>query len=756
VIASALVFACAPHPAVAGIDNSGAVNVNVLDNITYGHTGAVTVTWSGTGGSGSVVTPNFDPGTRIAGEQIRASIALISCETVYDCPPGGRLTLSGMVTGAASDGAWQLSGGFYAQGLSCEDNYDFANAYFVWYVNLTASTSNLKPNDLKTCAGPDSDAVGMARASMHLANPNLNIEDTPLRYRPGRGPAIDFTVTYNEKGIQQSPNIGNLGPLWAFNWLSYVIDDPTNSAANVGVYVPSGGLESFSGFDQGVQSLADPQSHAVVVRTSTSPITYEKRFPDGSTQVFNLSDNAAAYPRQVYMTQWVDATGNAVGISYDSLYRITNLTDALGGVTTLAYEQADDPLKITTVTDPFGRFASFQYTNGLLTLVTDEIGLQSQFIYPSGSISMSSMTTPYGTTSFTRGQAGSNRWVEIADPLGGKERVEYRDNAPGILSSDPVAPNVSGIANSGLDVANTFYWDKKAMADAPGDYTKARITHWLYNHDGSVSGIPSSEKSALENRVWRTYPGQSDPTQVGPNANPSQLARVLGDGNTQLSQFEYNPIGKTTKATDPAGRVTSFVYDANNVDLLTVYQRNPAGGSVDPSGAAADKVASYTYNSLHEPLTATDAAGQTTVYQYDSYGQIQSLQNPKLEITTYGYGDGSSDKPIGYLTSITSPVFDGNSAVTTFLYDSMNRVRTVTDSDGYATTTDYDNLDRKTKIVYPDGTSQQFLYTDSQRGMTLDLTASSDRRGLWTYRHYDANRRMDSVTDPENRTTYYN
>ena len=45
------------------------------------------------------------------------------------------------------------------------------------------------------------------------------------------------------------------------------------------------------------------------------------------------------------------------------------------------------------------------------------------------------------------------------------------------------------------------------MLVAPGDYTKAKIAHWLYNADGSVSGIASSEKQPLENRVWSRMPG---------------------------------------------------------------------------------------------------------------------------------------------------------------------------------------------------------------------------------------------------------
>ncbi|MGI8485484.1 MAG: RHS repeat-associated core domain-containing protein, partial [Thermomicrobiales bacterium] len=249
---------------------------------------------------------------------------------------------------------------------------------------------------------------------------------------------------------------------------------------------------------------------------------------------------------------------------------------------------------------------------------------------------------------------------------------------------------------------------------------------------------------ALESRVWYTYAGQPDATHSGSTANPAQIARLLGDGSTQLSQFEYNAVGKTTRTTDPLGRVISSIYDPNNIDLLEVRQT---------TGTNNDLLRKFTYNSLHEPLTNTDAAGQTNTYTYNSAGQILTSKNAKLETTTFAYG---GSVPSGYLASITGPLFGGNSAVTTFAYDSANRVRNVTDSDGYVVTTDYDNLDRKTKVTFPDATYEQFQYTDNVTGaMTLDLTGSRDRRGLWTYRHYNANRQMDSITDPASRTTQY-
>lgn len=611
--------------------------------------------------------------------------------------------------------------------------------------------SYTKPCDAKNGGDQCNDcgSHAMARYSAHSMLASLNVEDTPITYTPPRGPAIKFTVTYNQRDTQEPQTLSssNLGPKWTFNWLSCVIDDPATQLSRTLVYVPGGGAESYA-FDPGTQSFSsDPQSHATLVRISSS--TYEKRFPDGSKQIFSQSNGASSYPRQIFITQWIDSAGNSVAINYDGSNRITSVTDALEQSTTFSYELPGDSLKITKVTDPFGRYAVLNYTNGKLTSITDPIGIQSVFTYATdGTNFITSLQTPYGTTNFATGQLGTNRWVEMTDPLGGKERVEYRDNAPGISAIDPAGTVPAGFTNSGLDVANTFYWDKKAMSVAPGDYTKAKIIHWLYNSDGSVSGIASSEKAPLENRVWYKYAGQSDYLHVGPSANPIQIARVLGDGSTKLSQYEYNGIGKLTRSTDPVGRVMSYDYDpGNNIDLLALRQT---------TGSNNELLRTLTYNSQHEPLTDKDAAGQTTTYTYNSSGQILTVQNAKGETTTYSYGDGTAGHPIGYLASIASPPFNNVSAVTTFSYDSVNRARTVTDSDGYTVTTDYDNLDRKITVTYPDTTYEQFQYTDNNTGvMTLDLTGSRDRRGLWTYRHYNANRRMDSITDPANRTTNY-
>ena len=60
------------------------------------------------------------------------------------------------------------------------------------------------------------------------------------------------------------------------------------------------------------------------------------------------------------LTQVVDPAGNAVTLTYNG-DRLVALTDAIGQVTTISYEHPANPELITKVTDPFGRFALFEY-----------------------------------------------------------------------------------------------------------------------------------------------------------------------------------------------------------------------------------------------------------------------------------------------------------------------------------------------------------------------------------------------------------
>ena len=576
---------------------------------------------------------------------------------------------------------------------------------------------------------------------------SLHLYDFPVGYTPPVGPALDFKIMYNQRDANQPAvfDYSNFGPKWTMNLVGYVQDDPMNPSADVKIYRIGGGYR-YTDFNPTTQTFAvQPKSLDVLKRLSSSPIKYERLKTDGSREIYEEANGSTVPGRKVFLTKIIDPQGNELRLHYDSLKRITAITDAVGQVSTLTYGHADKPYLITRITDPFGRSARFDYdAQGWLIKITDVIGIESSFTYGPGDF-VNSLTTPYGTTRFAFGENGPERWLEATDPYGDKERIEFRNHdvvnnnreVPIPNTETQVPSGISGppLTNDYLSERNTFFWDKKAMKMAPGDYSKARITHWLHL-DGNlnvVSSIPESRKNPFESRVWFTYQGQtaSNSTNPGMIARPKTISRVLSDGTTQVYRYTYNDIGQVTNFIDPETRNFTYVYAANKIDLLEVRQTR---------GSANDLVQSFTYNGQNLPLTSTDAAGQTTTYTYNARGQILTVTNPKGEVTTNTYDS------LGRLTQVMGAQ---PGATTTFTYDAFNRVRTETDSEGYTLTYDYDALDRLTKVTFPDGTFEQMVYD------RLDLAAQRDREGRWTRNYHNALRQLIAVRDPSGRTTNY-
>lgn len=600
----------------------------------------------------------------------------------------------------------------------------------------TSQNGSTTPCDQKT--GP-AGGMGMCMASATSMVVSLSLSDTPVGYTPQKGPAAEIRLTYNQREAYQPAVFGffNVGPKWTLNVLSYVQDNPSSPGSSVFRYVAGGGAVDYTinySYNASTGAFSpERQGQAVLVRIpATGAVTsYELRMPDGSKQVFARPDGATSSPRRIFLTQIVDPQGNALTLNYDAQLRLASLTDATGRSTTFAYGAAN-ALLVTRITDPFGRFASLAYdAGGRLASITDVIGITSSFAYDSGGL-VNAMTTPYGTSRYSYGSGSDNsRFLEMTDPLGYTERVEFRHLAPGMPYADPVAP--SGWNNDYLYYRNTFHWDKHVYPITHTDYTRARITHWLHNPAGQTSPIVESVKMPLERRVWLRYPNQSPTYYEGSTGTPIAIARVLDDNTTQARSFTYNSFGKPLTAVDPVGRRTVFAYAANGIDLVAVQQQTSTAG-------ALSTIAAFTYNGQHLPLTYTDAAGQTTQYAYNAAGQLVSVTDALGQTTGYGY-DG-----FGRLVSIVNA---NGATQRSFTYDGFDRVATSTDSEGYTLAYGYDALDRITEVRYPDGTTTQRSYDK------LDLAASKDRLGRVTVYGHDANRQLTSVTDPLGQITEY-
>jgi RHS repeat-associated protein len=600
---------------------------------------------------------------------------------------------------------------------------------------------------------PSGNCDGMAGYSFLTLLSALRIRDTPLRYTPPKGPAVSFTLTYNQKEVFQPAvfTYANVGPKWTFGALAYVEDDPTTTAAQtVKVYRPGGGMEVVSSLVGSTPGAPDFRTRAVLVRVTSSPVRYERRASDGSVEVFAQPDGTAAFPRKVFLSEVLDPQGNKLSYIYADNLQLQAIVDALGQVTTLAYADAS-ALRVTSITDPFGRSATLTYDSlGRLASITDVLGLTSSFTYGANDF-ITSMTTPYGTTRFTTGDNSRRSWIEAQDPLGARERLEYviphdATIGPRFLPADQIPAGFSAY-NGNFDAAVTLYWDKRAMMLAPGDISKAEIKHWLENPvNHRPRGLVRAHKKALEGRVWYAYEGQT--TSHGNDGRLVRTGRLLDDPDgagplpapSQIWQYARNLAGQLCSVIDPLGRETRYTYGTNNVpdaacasggsiDLLKVEQKN---------GTGWDVVQQTTYNAQHLPLTSTDGANQTTTYTYNAAGQLASVTTPpragitEQRTTTYTYATNTS-----YLTSMVAP----GGVTSTYGYDAYGRVRTLTNNDNDTTTYDYDAFDRMTRATYPDGSFEEHVYE------RLDLARRRDRLGRWSEAFHDALRRVVSTRD---------
>ncbi len=610
--------------------------------------------------------------------------------------------------------------------------------------------------------GEDGDGgfcAGMPVYGFHPSSIALALADMPVGYRPVRGPAVQFILRYNsrESHLPATFPFANLGPGWNHNWLSYVVDDPVNvpvvnanRTTTVERYPRGGGYERYS---TNITTIAGTPNVTRSV-TPSAPFyrnqnimerldntTYRITTTDLMTYTYGRSDGAGTYPRRIYLTAVVDRFGNSVSLSYDAQNRLSGITDALGRVTTFTYGNPD-PLKITKVTDPFGRFATFSYTGGLLTGITDVVGLASSFAHAPASDFISTLTTPYGATTFVRGESSPNpnhmKWIESTDPAGDKERIEfaYHGVTSELPGTDPVVDLPTGMMVSNyIKVGVTYFWDKKAMRLVPGDRTKCKATSWAHYGGNILTDTREFVKMPYENRVWFNYPGTTSSNYInGITHNaPSAIGRVIDDGTTQLYKTSYTGRGMVAETTDPLGRKMGYTYDNSGVNLTEVRMT---------TAGATDLLMKATYTPQRLPETVTDANGRVTSYLYNGFGQVLSMTLPQragqpVEKMQYTYNAQ------GYLTKVTDPL----NGTTDFTYDGYDRIRTVKDRDTYTLTYDYDNLDRLTRVTFPDGTYTQTSYS------RLDAEWVRDREGRWTRMWYDHLRKVVASRDSAGRVT---
>ncbi|MDX3311449.1 RHS repeat protein [Streptomyces sp. ME08-AFT2] len=259
------------------------------------------------------------------------------------------------------------------------------------------------------------------------------------------------------------------------------------------------------------------------------------------------------------------------------------------------------------------------------------------------------------------------------------------------------------------------------------------------------------------------------------------------DANKRLSSYTDPAGGKVTNVYDTAGRIksqtdqndrtTTFTWDGKSESHTTapdggvwtdVYAANVLMETIDPYG----KSIAYEYDRYLRPAAITDQRGNTTQMTYDSGGRMLTRTAPTAlgyaESWTYdaagnitSHTDGRGNKTIytystsNQLTSATDPM----GGKTAYTYTALGSLETVTTPRGKVTAYGYDAAGNRTSVTTPLGSKTTFAYDKAGR-----IRSKTDPRGnvtgadpaAYTTKYaYDGRGLLSSATDALGRTTTY-
>ena len=228
----------------------------------------------------------------------------------------------------------------------------------------------------------------------------------------------------------------------------------------------------------------------------------------------------------------------------------------------------------------------------------------------------------------------------------------------------------------------------------------------------------------------------------------------------RITWVDYFADGSVQRVTQPDGVYVTFGYDAaHRLTSITdrdgntiTYTLNGAGERVqeDTHDAAANlrRTLSRTYNTLGQlqalhlknpdPLITTPV---TTSFQYDLEGNLNITTDALLRQTDNDYN------PLGRLKrtlqNATGAVGDMDRAETSFRYDALDRLTTVTDPNNLETNYFYNAFGEQMQLVSPDTGTTDYAYDKAG-----NRTQQTDDNGKISDYAYDGLNRITAITYP--------
>ncbi|MGB8371200.1 MAG: RHS repeat-associated core domain-containing protein [Verrucomicrobiia bacterium] len=573
-----------------------------------------------------------------------------------------------------------------------------------------------------------------------------------------------------------------------------------NSGVGLTLVYPDGSQDVFGLTPFPITDYSLPNTYPTAGTSDSRLLLTQHIDPQGRATQLGYDYVQSTSPYGVYYFRLhyvVDPDGRTNTFNYSSGLQVSEIDDPYGRKTTLADDSSG---KITNIVDAASNSSAFAYqgANGWITSLTTPYG-QTRFNYYY--VTDSSVTDGY-----------QQRALAVSEPTGAQQLYLYQHQNPSFVSSSETSPTVPGQTNfdngstsgtsghGAMTYRNTFHWGRRQYTALSGnyyfnegmsesftyqfsnpsfsqsefasalsylgasDYTKAEEKHWLMSGSDSISiteGLSSQRDPSPDPggsipglRTWYNYPGKPSPELLGSSQQVACTARILPDGTSQYTTFNYYattgipgfPVGagfvsdneaSYSKPDGTVGALTNwFHYAANSIDLASVS--NSAGQYVN-----------YGYNGSHQVSTATNSLNQVTTLSWDSSTHnLTGVQLPAGKSYSLSYYAGATPPTSTSALLQQISVSPEGRSFTINSY-SAGLPSNVTDDRGLTVGNTWDGLNRLTGASFPDNTTISNIYN------RLDLVATKDRLNNWMYYSFDGLQHLTTVTNANNAVTLY-
>ncbi|MFB5677041.1 polymorphic toxin-type HINT domain-containing protein [Paenibacillus terreus] len=482
---------------------------------------------------------------------------------------------------------------------------------------------------------------------------------------------------------------------------------------------------------------------------------YKKNYIDDKTSeqyyLDSVVEKAESLQRTTTMSYGKTVTGRAYPVSQPTTTRLTN---SMNADTLVAATEYNDYGNVLKQTEPTGATTVNTY-DGKQLLQSTKTSANAN-----GDVYVEYTRNSYGdvTRMVVRQDGPSGKVLQQVDYNGFDSygnvtnQTIYNDNKQ-IATTTEYSSSYAGAFPTAQSVTVTDADGRKSVVQVHSEYDPAtglmtsstdgknQRTQYKYDVLGRVTEVVNPDGTQIQasyDDIQNTVTiqdelGTKSRTRWNALGWQTESGLFTGQGFKVQSRADYDAFGRLSWEADGLGNTTNYYYDNWSRPVQTSY----ADGS-------ATRVQ---YNDAARTTATFDGEFNKVIQTFDPFGrQVKTEEATALDGTLRQVEKKSYDP----ISDNVTKAWDGNDQPTSYSYDFLGQLTSVTNAKDEVTKYSYDQLGNNTAIQHPDGNRKQKTYNELNQ-----IVSQTDEKGQTTKLYYDANNNMTKRIDRNGNQTQY-